>query len=115
MSIFDDRATKSNNIFADRGTGKSSKSEKTTRDYDEKRTVSGAKASSMMQGILTIKEDNERKAAGVIADYMRTASMKTFNESALLNDLSKLLNGFTTEEQNRILMKAFVVLLTDIS
>lgn len=87
--------------------------------YDDSRTKrhekSGVQVTSEMQGILTVKENNESKAANLVAEYLSSKAAKTYDEKLLMRNLDDLLNGFTTEEKLRIVSAALVRALCKIS
>lgn len=79
------------------------------------KTKSGAMVTSEMQAILTIKENNESKAANLIADFLASKAERTYDERLLMKNLDDLLNGFTTDEKLRIISAALVRALCKIS
>lgn len=101
MSIFDDRKKKS----LTPGWG----------EEEPKQTgKSGVYYTSQMQGILAAKDANEDKAATLLSEYLRSLASTTSSSVKLQQAVGNMLNGFTAEEQNRILAKALVRALCDI-
>lgn len=103
MSLFDDRKQTKKNPYMN--TGRENTSQKKTGIY----------ATSEMQGILATKEANEKKAAGVVSEFLVGLAEKTYDEKLLMKNLDNLLIGFTTEEKLRIVSMALVRALCQIS
>lgn len=70
---------------------------------------------SKINGILTIKEENEKKAAALVADYLKNKTETILDEITLMKDLNMLLEGFSIEEKNRILSRALINALVTIA
>lgn len=84
-------------------------------DEEPKKTgKSGVYYTSQMQGILASKDENEDKAATLLSEYLRALASITSSSVKLEQAVGNMLNGFTAEEQNRILAKALVRALCDI-
>ena len=103
MSLFDDRKQTKKNPYMN--TGRENSGQKKTGIY----------ATSEMQGILATKEANEKKAAGVVSEFLVGLAEKTYDEKLLMKNLDNLLIGFTTEEKLRIVSMALVRALCQIS
>lgn len=101
MSIFDDRKKKP----LTPGWGE---------EEPKKTGKSGVYYTSQMQGILAAKDENEDKAATLLSEYLRSIASTTSSAVKLQQAVGNMLNGFTVEEQNRILAKALVRALCDI-
>ena len=102
------------NIFGDRNKGyaKPSREEYPVPKPTKK---NGVYYTSKMQGILTVKEENEKKAAMLLADYLKNKSESVLDEKKLMQDLQHMLQGFTVEEQNRIMALALINTLVTIA
>lgn len=84
-------------------------------DRSSKTTKSGVAFTSEMQGIVEQKRYNESKAADLVADYLSSLAERTYDEDTLKRNLENMLNGFTTEEQLRIVSYALVRALCRVS
>ena len=99
-------------IFDDRKTPRSSYS---NGNEERNRGKSGVYYTSQMQAILETKENNERKAANLLSDYLTSLASKTYDERLILSNMDKMLNGFTTEEKLRITSMALAQALCKIA
>lgn len=105
MNLFEDRKQEKKRPSSYMNSGRESGRER----------KSGIYATSEMQGILATKEANEKKAAGVVSEYLVGQAEKTYDEKALMKNLDNLLIGFTTEEKLRIISMALIQALCRIS
>lgn len=102
------------NLFNDRKT-RSTSSDYSHTGRESNKSRGGVYYTSQMQGILTVKEENEKKAANIVAEYLGSVAENTYDVSKVTSTLDTMLKGFTLEEQNRILKMAFALSLTRIS
>ena len=105
MNLFDDRRQEKKRPSSYSNTG---------REGNRGRK-SGIYATSEMQGILATKEANEKKASGIVSDYLVGQAERTYDEKSLMKNLDNLLIGFTTEEKLRIVSMALIHALCRIS
>ena len=103
-------------LFEDRKVSKSSKSSyMNTGREDKPKGKSGVYYTSQMQGIIATKEENEKKAAQLLSDYLLNCAETTYDERVLLSNMEKMLTGFTVEEKFRITATALVQALCKIA
>lgn len=103
MGIFDERRVNTKG------------SQMSTGREDKGRKKSGVYYTSEMQGILAIKDKNETKAAILLSEYMTSLAETTYDEKVILSNMSKMLEGWTVEEQLRIVSKALATALCKIA
>lgn len=105
MALFEDRVINKNSKSSYMNTGRENKP----------KAKSGVYYTSAMQGIIETKENNERKAAQLLSEYLTSLAETTYDEKIILSNMSKMLSGFTTEEQLRITSMALAQALCKIA
>ena len=108
------------NPFASRNNSTNSgyaKVNKSNREYPipPMTQKNGVYYTSKMQGLLAVKDENEKKASILVADYLKTKSETVLDEKKLMQDLEHMLQGWTVQEQNRILSMALINALVTIA
>ena len=101
-------------LFEDRKVTKKSSAIVTGRE-EKSRGRSGVYYTSQMQGILATKEENERRAALLLSNYLTSIAESTYDERTILSNMEKMLTGFTVEERLKITSMALAQALCKIA